>query len=306
MKIKELFFYKNVNIDVSKSEKYLITTNDRKVTLFDFLTSNKLLKINSNYSIIEAISEKDDFCVFLANGETELIVRTLPDLENFAILKVNYALAPNFISTDEILFVDSRGGGEFSLQIWNFKTNKLEEILNDTDSERTLREAFWWNDSLYLICFDFYFKNIKMHKVTKRCVDTIVISGNVPYLHASQIVDSKVLLTKFAEKSEEIELLLFDLKENTFSRISKMPISKAHWLTSELFWVESANSGIFDLNGKCVYKVHGEYDIANRAILKQTSNPNFFICYNGFGSYLFSVDSLKRQSKRQSEDVRLR
>ncbi len=293
MKIKELFFYKNVNIDVSKSGKYLITTNARKVTLFDFQTSKKLLKVNSNYSIIEAISEKDEFCVFLANGETELIVRTLPDLENFAILKVNHALVANFISADEILFVDGRGGGEFSLQIWNFKTNKLEEIFNDIDSGIKLREAFWWNDSLYLICFDFYFKNIKIHKVTRRSVDTFEISGDVPYLHASQIVDSKVLLTKFAKKSEEIELLLFDLKENTFSRISKMNISKAHWLTSELFWVESADSGIFDLNGNSIYKVQGEYDVANRAILKQTSNPNYFICFNGFGSYLFSIDSLK-------------
>ncbi len=288
--IKLTKFLKNSDIDISRSGKYMVRSNNSKVFLTDFNTQEVLKTINAKYHITRDISDNEAFCVFTSKGEECLNVLKLPDLEEVASIDTNYIFDVNFApDSDNILFFEKNSNTrECRLNKWDFKTNQKKTLYINDNTEEFYQHSFCINDSFYIMYTDNYYTIGKYKIISEGSFAEYTIEGcesgfRYDYMSCSQIFNSKILISKINRNNfKDQEIGIYNVEDKSYTPLFKKKLNHLFWITEELFWYNDIySSGVMNLTGEVLMA----FD--NGAKVAQCSNDNYLLCSSPFGTYIF-------------------
>ncbi len=275
---------KNCIFDIPKSGKFIVRSNNQLVWIEDFKTREILIHKKYRAHIISSITPDEKYGLFTAEGETELVVLSLPDLVKVNSISVDYCPDSIFISNDEVMYYQyTRPHPNRDLKIWNFKTNKIETIYSSVSGG-----GFFEKNKFVRLEDD---DNAKKHKL-------IVFNGRESNSFDinkwwcsdddfSQLNGTKLLCV--ARENSGKTVYLCDVEKQTYEIISKRKLSGLRWITEDLFWFEENcdkfefYSGIMDLSGNVLWITKGGYH------MRSLTNDNYFNVNFCCDSYLFRM-----------------
>ncbi|MBQ8182476.1 MAG: hypothetical protein IJ025_01070 [Clostridia bacterium] len=275
---------KNSVFDIPKSGNYIVRSNNQLVWIEDFKTREILIHKKYRSHIINSITPDEKYGLFTAEGETELVVLSLPDLVKVNSISVDYCPELTFISNNEVMYYQfTKPHPNRDLKIWNFKTNKIETIYSSVSGG-----GFFEMDKFIRLEDD---ENAKKHKL-------IVFNGResnsfdinkwwCSYDDFSQLNGTKLLCTP--RKNGGKTAYLCDVEKQTYEIISEKNLSGLRWITKDFFWFEEHcykfqfYSGIMDLSGNVLWITKGGYHLR-----KLTNDNYFYVNYCG-DSFLFKI-----------------
>ncbi|MBQ8182470.1 MAG: hypothetical protein IJ025_01040 [Clostridia bacterium] len=275
---------KNCDFDIPKSGKFIVRTNNHLVWIEDFKTREILIHKKYRAHIIRSITPDEKYGLFTAEGETELVVLSLPDLVKVSSVSVDYCQGLTFISNDEVMFWQSaKPYPKRELKIWNFKTNNIETIYSVLSVN-----VFSVNDKFICVEDDEKRKNHKLIVFDRRKSKSFDVNKWwCSYDDFSQLNGTKLLCTPCKNGGKTVYLC--DVEKQTYEIISRRKLSSLRWITKDLFWFEESgenydcSSGIMDLSGNVLWITKGEYHLRN------LTNDQYFNVRCCCDNFLFKI-----------------
>lgn len=274
---------KNCTLDIPKSGKFIVRTNNQLVWIEYFKTREILIHKKYRAHIVRSITPDEKYGLFTAEGETELVILSLPDLVKFNSIPVDYCTNLIFISNDEVMFWESvKSQPKRELKIWNFKTNEIETIYSVLSVN-----VFSIKDKFISIEDD---EKEKTHKITvfegRKSTSFKIDKWRCRYDSVSQLDGIGLLCAPLEEKT----LYLYDVEKQTYEIVLKKNIYSPRWITKDLFWfIEREEnwydscSGVMDTSGRVYWKTKNPYE------LRFLSNDDYFKVTGCCDNYLFRI-----------------
>lgn len=281
-------------VDISKTGRYLVRSNNSKIRLIDFKTKEVIKEVKKRCYITRDISDDDRYCVFTSNGERRLNVLSLPDLEEIASIDTNYVRDVNFASDNTVLFFE-RGSGEKNscLKKWELKRNSVSTIFSADTSDYRCTSAFYHNGFFLAIYANDCSTNGKFRIISEDYFKEYTIEDCEPgyfydFKACSQILNSKILISKKSRSNiDKREIGIYNFNDKSYTPIVKKKAFHLFWLTEDLFWYSDTSiGGIMNLKGEVLHSI----DFGPEAV--PCSNKDYFLFFNAFGTYVLKKTGL--------------
>lgn len=292
--LKFLGFYKGNTLDIAPSGEFFVKTSRRTISVCDFKSKQVLCQADAKDNIVCGISPDEKYCLFTEKGETRLTVRDICGLNivsSIDVERVNFAV---FFSDSEVLFLESCKT-EIKCCCWDFIKNKTR-IVGAFSRKLKIMPFHYCSDgngSISFLChYDspkglferMRFDNKGVYRESLSVADDISIES-------VQKINNKMIACKIGWRLDGATYLYdFEKREKVF--LLDKRVAWAVMLSDKLFLLETISEPfehevcLFDVSGNKL-ACFSEIKYLESAIVKNSSNDDYMILRNAYGSFVF-------------------
>ena len=275
---------------VSKSGEFAIQNNDARIYLKNLSTKKIDNFAKKRHYLVKDISENEEYCVFVSNGETRVNVLHLPELSEIFSFNCNYIFQIGFISNHELILLD----GTNEVRIVDFISKSVKIIKISIGSDFYLTDCHFVGNGVNISYYSGQTNVLKYWHITTENVTENTQKLSTSCCCCSQIIDAKVIISLKETGGNCFSIYIWDVVTGNMKFVTNIQGTpfNVKWIDDSYIWCSYSYSAfcnffkIFDSDGKVLF----EYNKSDSPLSPVYCRLNNHILASGFSeSYLFRL-----------------